>query len=160
MTASKYLATYLNDHLAGSTAGLELVKRAASENEGSPLGEFLSELEAEISEDREALEELMDSLGVGTDHKKIAAAWVGEKVGRLKPNAQLLGYSPLSPLVELEALSLAIEGKRLLWIAVQGIAAEHGLAPERFADLAARASDQRSRVEQFRVEVAERALRA
>jgi len=160
MTASKYLATYLNDHLAGSTAGLELVKRAASENDGSPLGDFLSQLCDEIADDREALEELMGSLGVGADHKKIAAAWVGEKVGRLKPNAQLLGYSPLSPLVELEALSLGIEGKRLLWIAVQGIAAEHGLAPERFADLAARASDQRSRVEQFRVEVAERALRA
>jgi hypothetical protein len=160
MTASKYLATYLNDHLAGSTAGLELVKRAASENEGSPLGDFLSQLSDEIAEDREALAELMDSLDVGTDHKKIAAAWVGEKVGRLKPNAQLRGYSPLSPLVELEALSLGIEGKRLLWISLQGIAADHGLAPERFSDLAARASDQRSRVEAFRVEVASRALRA
>src|SRR5262249_10988454 len=123
-------------------------------------GDFLSQLGDEIGDDREALEELMDSLGVSADHKKIAAAWVGEKVGRLKPNAQLLGYSPLSPLVELEALSLGIEGKRLLWIAVKSIAAEHGLAPERFAELAARASDQRSRVEQYRVEVAERALRA
>jgi hypothetical protein len=160
MTASKYLATYLNDHLAGSTAGLELVKRAASENEGSPLGDFLSALSDEIAEDREALEELMESLDVGTDHKKVAAAWVGEKVGRLKPNAQLRGYSPLSPLVELEALSLGIEGKRLLWISLQGIAAGHGLAPERFSDLEARASDQRSRVEGFRVEVAAGALRA
>jgi hypothetical protein len=160
MTASKYLATYLNDHLAGSTAGLELVKRAASENEGSPLGEFLSALGDEIAEDREALEEVMESLGVGTDHKKVAAAWVGEKLGRLKPNAQLRGYSPLSPLVELEALSLGIEGKRMLWVALQGIAAEHGLTPERFAELAARASDQRSRVEQVRVGVAEGALRA
>ena len=139
MTASKYLATYLNDHLAGSTAGLELVKRAASENEGTPLGDFLSALTDEIADDRAALEDVMDSLGVGTDHKKIAAAWVGEKVGRLKPNAQLRGYSPLSPLVELEALSLGIEGKRLLWVALQGVAGEHGLAPERFADLAARA---------------------
>jgi hypothetical protein len=160
MTASKYLATYLNDHLAGSTAGLELVKRAASENDGTPLGEFLSQLGDEIGDDREALEEVMDSLGVGPDHKKIAAAWVGEKMGRLKPNAQLLGYSPLSPLVELEALSLGIEGKRLLWISLQAIAREIGLAPERFGDLAARASDQRARVEQYRVEVAERALRA
>jgi hypothetical protein len=159
-TTSKYLATYLNDHLAGSTAGLELVKRAASENAGTPLGDFLTQLTDEISEDRAALEELMDSLGVGADHKKLAAAWVGEKVGRLKPNAQLRGYSPLSPLVELEALSLGIEGKRLMWVSLQRIADDYGLPAERFAALEARASDQRERLEQFRGAVAERALRA
>ena len=27
---------YLNDHLAGSTVGVELVRRAQSENDGSP----------------------------------------------------------------------------------------------------------------------------
>jgi hypothetical protein len=36
-------------------------------------------------------------------------------VGRLKLNGHLVRRSPLSPLVELEAIELGIHGKRLLW---------------------------------------------
>ena len=159
MAASKYLATYLNDHLAGSTVGLELARRAASENEGTPLGRFLSVLAEEIAEDRRALEELMDELFVETDHKKVAAGWLAEKVGRLKPNAQLRGYSPLSPLVELEALSLGVEGKRAMWRALREIADEHELDAARLDELAKRARRQRDRLERQRVALAPNALR-
>jgi hypothetical protein len=38
----RYLAVYLNDHLAGSTAIVELVRRAAREHEGIELGGFLT----------------------------------------------------------------------------------------------------------------------
>ena len=41
--------------------------------------------------------------------------------GRLKPNGQLTGYSPLSRLVELEGLSLGITGKLGLWRALLGL---------------------------------------
>ena len=158
MRASKYLATYLNDHLAGSTAGVELARRAASENADTSLGDFLSGLAQEISEDRAALREIMDTLGVGADHKKLVVAWAGEKAGRLKPNAQLRGYSPLSPLIELEVLSLGIEGKRLLWVALQSIADEYELPAEGLRELAARARRQRARVERHRRALAARAL--
>ena len=40
----RYLAVYLNDHLAGSTAIVELVRRAAREHEGTELGGFLARL--------------------------------------------------------------------------------------------------------------------
>ena len=158
MTASKYLSTYLNDHLAGATAGTELARRAASENEGTPLGEFLSELAEEIAEDRATLLELMETLDVGVDRKKVVAGWAAEKAGRLKPNAQLHGYSPLSPLIELEGLSLGIEGKRLLWRSLQAIADEHGLPAERLAELAKRARSQRDRVDRQRAKLVSRAL--
>ena len=91
MLDTDMLGTYLNDHLAGSTAGLELVRRARGSNEGTSLGRFLGELEAEIAEDRAALEAVMDRLGVGKDRLKVAAGWMGEKVGRLKPNNRLFG---------------------------------------------------------------------
>jgi hypothetical protein len=159
VAASKYLATYLNDHLAGSTVGLELARRAASENEGTPLGRFLSGLAEEIADDRRALEEMMDTLGVATDHKKVAAGWLAEKAGRLKPNAQLRGYSPLSPLVELEALSLGVEGKRAMWRALREIADEHELDAARLDELAKRARRQRDRLERQRVALAPSALR-
>ena len=57
----------------------------------------------------------MDQLGVTPNPAKQAVAWAGEKAGRLKLNGELRGTSPLTPFVELEALSLGIEGKRLLW---------------------------------------------
>ena len=49
---------------------------------------------------------------------------MAEKLGRLKPNGQILGYSPLSRLVELETLALGITGKRSLWEALLGVADE------------------------------------
>ena len=124
---SKYLATYLNDHLGGSTFGVELVRRAAGENQGSELGAFLSQLAKEIESDREALEAIMAELGVKADRAKIAVGWAAEKLGRLKPNAQLRGYSPLSPLVELEGLLVGIQGKLSLWRALAEVAEALGL---------------------------------
>jgi hypothetical protein len=112
---SDLLAIYLNDHLAGSTAGLELARRARGANEGTELGAFLATLVAEIEEDRETLLEVMQAVGAGQDRVKVKAAWAAEKVGRLKLNGRLTGYSPLSRVVELEGLSLGVEGKRSLW---------------------------------------------
>jgi hypothetical protein len=155
---SKYLATYLNDHLGGSTSGLELVRRAASENKGNELGVFLSGLATEIAADRDTLKEIMAELGVGEDRLKVAAGWLIEKVGRLKPNAQLTGYSPLSPLVELEALELGIQGKLAMWRALLEVAGPPPLDAPRLQELAARAERQAADVERHRLQVARPAL--
>ena len=56
----------------------------------------------QIEEDVDALRDLMARLGVKPDRVKEAMGWTAEKLGRLKLNGQLLGYSPLSRLVELE----------------------------------------------------------
>jgi hypothetical protein len=157
-SASKYLATYLNDHLAGATGGLALARRAASENEGSELGAFLSELADEIEADRDALKAIMGALGVRADPVKIVAARVFERIGRLKPNAQLRGYSPLSPLVELEVLRLGIQGKLALWRALGEVAGTPPLDADRLSQLAARAERQAADVEARRLEVARAAL--
>jgi hypothetical protein len=108
----RLLSIYLNDHLAGATLGLELARRAARENEGSPLDTFLQNvLFPEIEQDRETLQQLMAKLGIGRSRPKVAAAWTAEKVGRLKPNGELWRYSPLSRLLELEGLAAGIEAK-------------------------------------------------
>jgi hypothetical protein len=157
-TASKYLATYLNDHLAGSTSGLELVRRAANENEGSELGAFLASLASEIQADRDTLKEIMAALGVGEDRLKVAAGWLFEKLGRLKPNGQLTGYSPLSPLVELEGLSLGVRGKLAMWQALLQIAGSPPLDAPRLQELAQRAERQHADLERHRLQVARSAL--
>jgi hypothetical protein len=157
---SKYLATYLNDHLMGATLGVELARRAAGENQGSELGDFLSGLAPEIEDDRDTLLALMSELGVKPDRLKVAAGWTSEKVGRLKPNAQLRGYSPLSPLVELEGLLIGIQGKLAMWIVLGEVAQELGLDRARLDALAARAERQQADVERHRREVGRRALSA
>src|SRR5688500_15495120 len=107
----KLLAIYLNDHLAGATAGTELARRVAGANRGTSLGETMQELATEIAEDRESLQRAMAELDVGVDHLKMVAGWTAEKFGRLKLNGQLTGYSPLSRVVELEGLHIGITGK-------------------------------------------------
>jgi len=151
------LATYLNDHLAGSTVGVELARRARGSNEGSPLGDFLAELAIEIDEDREALKEVMAAVGAGQDRIKVAGAWAGEKVGRLKPNGRLLGYSPLSRVVELEGLRLGVEGKACLWRMLRELG-DPRLDGFDFDALIARAERQRDGLEQRRLKAGRLAL--
>jgi hypothetical protein len=113
------LAIYLNDHLAGATGGAELARRAAASNRGSSYGETLERLAGEIEDDRQSLVAIMRALGVGVDRLKVAAGWGAEKVGRFKLNGRLLGYSPLSRVVEIEALTLGVSGKLALWRALE-----------------------------------------
>lgn len=114
------LAIYLNDHLAGATIGVELARRLLGSNEDDPeFGPALSEVCAEIEADRETLKAVMDRLGVGQSKLKPLAATLGERLGRLKPNGQLRGYSPLSRLDELELLQIGVVGKRRLWRALE-----------------------------------------
>ena len=105
------LSIYLNDHLAGATAGLELARRLRGSNEGNPeFGPAVAEICAEIEADRETLIAIMERLGVGRGRLKPALAVAGERLGRLKPNGQLRGYSPLSRLDEFEMLQIGVAG--------------------------------------------------
>jgi hypothetical protein len=154
------LAIYLQDHLAGATAGLELARRTRGANEGTTYGDFLSQLEREIAEDREDLRELMRRLEVGEDRVKIAAAWTAEKAGRLKLNGRLTGYSPLSRLVELEGLAAGVTGKLSGWRALRAIAErDERLDPVELDRLIARAEGQLSSLAEQHRTAAGEALR-
>jgi hypothetical protein len=145
--AQKFLATYVQDHYAGSTGGLELAKSAANANGGTEFGGPLTRLAGEIAEDRDALKRIMDRLDVSPAPVKAAVAWSAEKARRLKPNGQLLGYSPLSRMVEIEALITGVSGKLSGWRTLKTIApADPRLDAARLADLEARAEDQLSRL--------------
>ncbi len=153
------LPIYLNDHLAGATVGVELARRTAASNRdderfGPPLTRICEEIEA----DRATLEGVMELLGIGKDRFKPVAAWIAEKLGRLKPNGQLRGYSPLSRLVELEGLYIGISGKARLWKALDSNLGD-GLPGLDFAALGERADRQRTEVEGLQEQAARLALR-
>jgi hypothetical protein len=151
MLNRKLLGIYLNDHLAGSTVGIELSKRALGSNKDNEYGAVLERIAKEIDEDRDTLQRLMKDLGVRRDQPKVTAAWVAEKFGRLKPNGRLISYSPLSRVVELESLALGITGKRSLWEALAEVAGEDArLDAEELRRLAERAERQRKEIWQLR----------
>lgn len=151
------LTIYLNDHMAAATGGVELIRRVAGSNRGTPYGEALAELRTEIEEDRAALASIMDRLGVRTDEVRKVIAWGAEKLGRLKLNGQVTGYSPLSRLEELEILELGVTGKRLLWEALLRNPPA-GISEGELAHLAERARSQRERLEDLRLQAADEAL--
>jgi len=137
------LAIYLQDHLAGATLGTELARRAASENTATPLGEILETIKHEIEDDRATLNSIMSALEISPDRLKNAAAWTGEKAGRLKLNGRLTSYSPLSPVVELEGLITGVTGKRALWRTLRRLADDDPrLQADQLDELLARADRQ------------------
>jgi hypothetical protein len=112
---TKRLGIYLNDHLAGSVAGIELAVRTEAENRSNPVGRYLAALIPELKHDQAVLEGVLQVLELKQDTLKTRAAWLGEKLGRLKLNGTLVRYSPLSRLVEVEGLCVATEGRLSLW---------------------------------------------
>ncbi|GHB54637.1 hypothetical protein GCM10010377_52220 [Streptomyces viridiviolaceus] len=142
-TRQRRLDIFLNDHLAGATAGAELARRMAQEHGGSAYGNDLKNLAAEISQDRRTLLRLMADLDVPVKHYKVYGAWLGEKIGRVKPNGRLLRRSGLTALVELEALRLGAQGKALLWRALLLTAAQDSrLVSDRLEQLLQRVGQQ------------------
>lgn len=156
--ADRFLAIYLNDHLAGATLGVELAHRLRSSNQGdAEFGEPLAQLCGEIEEDQRTLARLMEQQGVSPDPVKPLLAKVAEKLGRLKLNGRLRGYSPLSRVLELEVLSGLVGGKLQLWNALEQSFGE-SLDGFDFHDLAARADSQGQRLEDLHLAAAQRTL--
>lgn len=157
MIERRYLAIYLNDHLAGSTGGLEMARRAAGGQGDSERAKLLSELAEQISAERDRLREIMRHLEVGEDRLKVAGAWTGEKLGRFKLNGHLVDRSPLSGVIELEALYLGVTGKLSLW---ENLRAAMGERLQRFdlEGLIAQAEQQGERLREARVELAAEVL--
>jgi hypothetical protein len=144
--AHELLAIYLQDHRAGAAAGVQLVQRCRRQASGE-LATMLAWLEAQIDEDRQSLESIMGGLGVSQSPLKTALSVLAERAGRFKLNGHLWKRSPLSTLLELEALAAAVYTKRNLW---QSLAATEQPAagdPRQFVELIQRATVQLERVQ-------------
>jgi hypothetical protein len=155
----KLLGIYLNDHLAGATAGAARAARLVRASRGSALGRALGPVAAEIAQDRAALLAIMRDLGVPVRRYKVCAGWAGEKVGRLKPNGGLVRPSPLGVVLDLEALRLATEGKAAVWQTLSRLSAtDERLDSTRLETLLERARRQQDTIEEWRGRKAEAAL--
>jgi hypothetical protein len=155
---SEAVGTYLNDHLAGSTAAIDLLKHLERSNDNGGRAPFFAALRADIEADQAELIALIDRLGVTRSGVRQAVAWVAEKFARLKLSIES-GGGPLHLLEATEALAVGVHGKGCLWralaAAAQGTPALRG--PD-YGRLIAAADEQRERIETVRLEAARAAL--
>lgn len=119
------MQSYLADHEAASDAGVDLVRRVCSENRATVYGDYLAELQTEIEQDRASLIDIMNALHISPSPGKQLVARAAAIARRAKPKRQLHGYSPLSRVLELEALCSAVLAKRGLWQSLRVLAPIH-----------------------------------
>jgi hypothetical protein len=159
MPDDRYLAIYLNDQLALGVGWRELARRAASGVEDPDARAAVERVAAGIAEDVDTFERMMARLGIERDRVKPLLATASERLGRLKPNGHLRTRSPLSSFVELDVLAMGIDGKRLLWENLRGLAGLAERVPDvDFDELIARAEAQRAELEPHRTAAGRNAL--
>jgi len=113
------LSIYLDDHWAGAAAGASVAKRMLRQNRNTRWAEDLAWLREQIESDRSTLSELRKRLQVSGGKTKRRLAVAVERISRLKPNGRMVRYSPLSRVLEAEAMMSGITGKQRLWAALR-----------------------------------------
>ena len=130
------LAIYLDDHLAGSVAALNMMEELADVCRGRPLEAKLRTLHGEVSQEQNLLRELLARIDGRANPLKQATAWVSEKLGEGKLALSARAHPELATLQGLESLLLGLQGKLSLYRALADLAPRdrrlegdfHGLA--------------------------------
>lgn len=155
----RHLATYLNDHLAGSVAALALIGDMGNAVKDPALKSFLAQLKDEITGEQKVLRIILQANDMKEGSFKKAAAWLGEKASAPKFGGSVDDNDSLAVMQGLEMLYMGITGKMLQWAAFQA-----AIAPMVEAlgfdlkGLQKRAEAQRSMVEEFRLAYARKAF--
>ncbi|GAA1514051.1 hypothetical protein [Nocardioides humi] len=152
---------YLQHHWVGSTAGVSLFQRVARSHGDPAAATVVGELGEEVAGERETLRGLMTAVGVRPSRVGALAARAGEVAGRLKPNGRVLSRSPLTDVLELEALRDAVYGKRGGWEVLRSVADDDPrLDAALLDDLLARSDRQLERLQGLHVGVSRKRLLA
>jgi hypothetical protein len=142
------LADYLRDHLTGSDAAIRVASRLRQTHAGSEAGRLFASLSDEFAEERNAVRELLASLGEDDESPKRAAGVVS---GRLLAPAADGAPGDLSLFRALEGLAVGVQGKRCLWRTLQSLGFSHPAAEGRsLADFEAMAVRQWDAIEKHR----------
>jgi hypothetical protein len=153
------LTTYLHDHQAGSSFAVELLKKLASEFDGTPSGAIARELLEQVQVDRQTLEQLIGKVGQANPDLYDALGWIAERVSRIKLKHD--DPSGLGAFEAFETISLGILGKRALWECLQvRQQVDTRVAGLDYPALITRAEQQFQKANQYRLELIHDALSA
>ena len=153
------LSIYLNDHLAGSVAALQLLDHLIKTSIDPAFMAFLTKLKEEIEADQSVLENLLLRLDEEQSTARKAGAWILEKFSRLKFPAKAEDEG-LGVFQALEVLALGITGKRALWRNLASVSETvQGLRVLDYGVLQKHATEQFERVEAKALELAPSVLK-
>lgn len=153
------LTVYLNDHLAGATAGVQVARRLVRHQERPEAASELRTLVSEIDRDRTTLVHLMGELGIPIKRYMLVGALIGERVARFKPNGRLLRRTDVRAVMELETMLLGVQGKAALWRLLGTLPeVDRGGRAEELSGLLTRADRQAEILERLREEAATRVM--
>lgn len=153
------MAMYLRNHEAAAQAGLDLFRRVARTHRDAAYAADLKAITAQVHADLTSLQAIMHELGVSPDLVLATVLRIGERAGRWKPNGRLLRRSPLSDLLEIEALVDAVYAKLSGWRALDTVpAAQRTLRPVPVGMLIQRAESQLLQLHQIHHDIAEQLL--
>jgi hypothetical protein len=153
------LAHYLQDHLAGSVAALQLMETLAEHERGRPLERKLRALHAEVTEEQQTLREILDRIQGDESRLKQVAAWLTEKMHAARLALAERAHPALARLDGLESLALGLQGKLALYRALEdAVPNDPRLGGYPFAALQARTVLQHGMVERERMDAAREAF--
>jgi hypothetical protein len=144
------LATYLNDHLAGSVAALQLMDRICAAHGDGPIGLLMTRLRADVAFEQTQVRQLLTALSAKESQVRRAVAWIGEQFLRFKIGAGERDDSGLMLFEALEALSMGFFGRMSLWRILSVVRDDLPLALD-FDALATRASRHLADLEEARL---------
>jgi hypothetical protein len=150
MSGKDELIAYLNDHLSGSVAALQLIEHQRGLDLPAEAKEFYTALQR-------SLEEIIRRAGGEPSQLRKVGGWIAEKLARVKLVIDKASSGAIEDFEVLEVLLLGIHGKAALWRALQ-VAGPAGLRGAELDVLERRAREQVDRVEARRLIVARLAL--
>ena len=155
--STKNLTAYLKEHAAAASAALDLLDHLVSSHADTPDADFFKELRAKVNADKTILDGILGRFETGESVVLNTMTWIGEKFARIKFRLAGADSGELGRLEALEMLSLGIEGKRVLWLALEAAAIPE-LQDMDLPSLAISAAGQRELVELRRLTAARNTL--
>ena len=139
--------------------GSDLAEQIRDKSEGTPLGDVMTTVAAEIEEDREILVELMERMGTSRNPVKQVTGWMAEKASRVKFSGVTSGEPDQGVFMALESLRLGVAGKKGLWLVLEQVRSDYdALVDLDLARLIERAGTQEQILERERIAAGTRAL--
>lgn len=148
------LELYLNDHLAGATAGRSRAHRMASAHADLEMGPELKSFADELDAEHHRVRELLSELGLSRRVSRQVLARVAEEMGRLKMNGHWLRRSPMTPVLELELMRGAVNAKVGMWELLATLSEDLGLDRQEFVHLGERVDVQSALLARLHEEIA------
>jgi len=112
------LPAYLRDHLSGSDVALRVVRRLAATQQGREGEALFRRLSREFEEESAVVRTLLARLGASEHSIKRAAGFASGSVLSVTSGGE---PGDLSLFRTLEALAIGVQGKRLMWRALQSL---------------------------------------